>query len=227
VKIAVVSAGQIPFLQQLAKDDADALLQLVRKRRAQRSEALLRSGAPGEEVVLVLSGRVRLVARGSEGREVVLALRGPGELIGEMAALGGGRRIATALAEEEVEAGFLSSAELRGFLRDRPDAAMVMIRMLVRRLAGATTDLVDLATHDSVARIARRLLELSSEHGAPAASGTRIRLSLSQEELASWTGTTRETVSRALRLMRQLRWVSTDHRSITVLDPEALRERSR
>ena len=222
-----MSTGQTPFLQQLAREDADALLGLVRRRWVERSEALLHSGAAGEEVVLVLSGRVRLVAYGSQGREVVLALRGPGELIGEMAALGGARRIATAVAEERVEAGFLTAEALRGFLRDRPDAAIVLIRMLVRRLAEATTDLVDLATHDSIGRIARRLLELSSEHGAPAASGTRIELSLSQEELASWTGTTRETVSRALRLMRQLRWVSTDHRSITVLDPEALRERSR
>jgi CRP/FNR family cyclic AMP-dependent transcriptional regulator len=55
--------------------------------------------------------------------------------------------------------------------------------------------------------------------------GTRIELSMSQDELASWTGATRETVSRALRLMRGLGWVATDHRSITVLDPAALRDR--
>ena len=57
-------------------------------------------------------------------------------------------------------------------------------------------------------------------------AGTRIELSLSQDELARWTGATRETVSRALRLMRQLGWVATDHRTITVLDPAALRERA-
>jgi CRP-like cAMP-binding protein len=48
---------------------------------------------------------------------------------------------------------------------------------------------------------------------------------LTQDELASWTGATRETVSRALRLMRRLGWIATDHRSITVLDPDALRQR--
>ena len=178
-----------------------------------------------DDVVLVLRGRVRLVAFGPERREVVLAVRGPGELIGEMAALGAGRRTATGVAVDEVEAGFLHAHELAAFLHDHPDAAIVLIRTLVRRLAEATRDVVDLATRDSVGRVARRLVEMSSEHGV-AAGGKSIELSLSQDELARWTGATRETVARALRLMRQLGWVTTDHKTITVLDTAALRERS-
>ena len=193
--------------------------------RIRRNETILRAGAAGDEVVLVLDGRVKLSAYGADRREVVIALRGPGELLGEMAALGGQRRTATAVAVDDAEVGFLHADELRDFLRDHPDAALVMIRMLVRRLSEATRDVVDLATRDSVGRIAKRLLELAAEHGAPTDGGTRIELSLSQDELARWTGATRETVSRALRLMRQLGWVATDHRTVTVLDPEALRER--
>jgi CRP-like cAMP-binding protein len=73
--------------------------------------------------------------------------------------------------------------------------------------------------------VAKRLVELAADHGTPDGAGTRIELSLTQDELASWTGATRETVSRALRLMRRLGWIATDHRSITVLDPGALRDR--
>ena len=224
-----MSTGQLPFLRQLGRDDAEALVQRVRKRQVGRSEPILRAGAAGEEVVVVLRGRVKLVAYGADRREVVLALRGPGELLGEMAALGGQRRTATVIAVDDVEVGFMHSDELRAFLHEHPDAALVMIRMLVRRLSDATRDVVDLATRDSVGRIAKRLLDLAAEHGTPstgAAGGTRIELSLSQDELARWTGATRETVSRALRLMRQLGWVATDHRTITVLDPDALRDRA-
>jgi CRP-like cAMP-binding protein len=102
------------------------------------------------------------------------------------------------------------------------------MRMLVRRLTEASRDVVDLATQDSVGRIAKRLLELAADHGTPVeggAGGVRIELSLTQDELASWTGATRETVSRALRLMRRLGWVATEQRLITILDAEALRER--
>ena len=73
--------------------------------------------------------------------------------------------------------------------------------------------------------VAKRLLELAADHGTRVGTGTLIEFALTQDELASWTGATRETVSRALRLMRRLGWIATDHRSITVLDPDALRER--
>lgn len=221
-----MSATSTPFLRQLGQEDADELLRRVRRRRYTKSQPILRAGAAGDDVVVVLSGRVRLVALGAEQREVVLAIRGEGELLGEMAALGAQRRTASAIALDDVDAGILHGDEFRAFLRDRPDAALVLIRMLVRRLSEASRDLASLATQDSVGRVAKRLLDLAADHGVPSSRGTRIELSLTQDELARWTGATRETVSRALRLMRQLGWVATDHRTITVLDPDALRERS-
>lgn len=221
-----MSFGQVPFLQQLSREDSDALLERLRRRRVKPGTELIKAGSAGDETLLVIEGRVRLIAYGSDHREVVLALRGPGELIGEMSALGAGRRTATVIALDEVEVGVLSAADLMAYLREHPDAAIVLIRMVVRRLTEATQDVVDLATQDSVGRLAKRLVDLSSEHGRPAAGGTQIELDLTQDELARWTGATRETVSRALRLMRQLGWVATDRRTITVLDPAALRERS-
>jgi len=173
----------------------------------------------------VLEGHVKLVAYGADRREVVLAIRGPGELIGEMAALAGQRRTATVIAVDDVEVGYLAADELRSFLAAHPNVALVLIRMLVRRLSEADRDRVDLATQDSVGMVAKRLVELATEHGKRVDEGTLIEFSLTQDELASWTGATRETVSRALRLMRRVGWIQTDHRSITVLDLDALRER--
>jgi CRP-like cAMP-binding protein len=223
---AAVPASHVPFLRQLSQADADALVERCHRRRFAKGEPLLRAGAAGDDVAVVLAGHVRMVAYGTDEREVIIAQRGPGELIGEMAALGGQRRTATAVAVEAVEAGFLGADELRDFLHGHPDAALVLIRTLVRRLTEADRDRVDLATQDSVGRVAKRLLELSSGHGTPSPDGTSVELSLTQDELGSWTGATRETVSRALRLMRQLGWVATGNRTITVLDPEALRRRS-
>jgi CRP-like cAMP-binding protein len=221
-----VTAGPTPFLKQLTQADADALLSLVRQKAFPRGSVIMREGSAGADVMVVLSGRVKVVATGAEQREVSLALRGPGELIGEMSALGHSRRSATAIAaDDDVELGAVSGDQFHEFLRDHPDAAVVLIRSLVRRLTEATRATVDLATQDSVGRVARRLVELAADHGNTSRLSGPIELELTQDELASWTGTTRETVSRALRLMRQLGWVSTGHRTITVVDPAALRER--
>jgi len=218
-----MTSGPTPFLKQLWQVDADALLERVSHRAMSQSAVIMHEGSAGENVALVLAGRVKLVARGVGERTVVLAIRGPGELVGEMAALGGTRRSATAIADEDVELGVLSGEDFRGYLRDHPDAALVLLRTLVGRMTEATRGLVELATQDSVGRVARRLIELGANHGGGRTGP--YELELTQDELASWTGATRETVSRALRLMRQLGWVATGHRTITVLDPAAVRER--
>jgi CRP/FNR family transcriptional regulator, cyclic AMP receptor protein len=221
-----VSGADTPFLRQLGPHDADAFVRLLRRRAVRKGQPILRAGAAGDDVVVVLEGRVKLVAFGADRREVVLAMRGPGELIGEMAALGGQRRTATAIAVDDVDVGTLHAHELRAFLGEHPDVALVVIRMLVHRLSEADRDRIDLATQDSVGRVAKRLLELAAGHGTSVEAGTRIELSLTQDELASWTGATRETVSRALRLMRRLGWIATNQRTITVIDTAALRKRS-
>ncbi len=220
-----MSATDTPFLRQLSREDADALLATVKRRRIERGASLLRAGSAGDDIGVLLEGRVKLVAFGADRREVVLAIRGPGELVGDMAALGGQRRIATAVAIDEGEIGMITAEAFRGYLAVHPDAALILIRMLVHRLTESTREVVDLATQDSVGRVAKRLLELAADHGIADGAGTRIELSLTQDELASWTGATRETVSRALKLMRRLGWITTDHRSIRVLDPAAMRER--
>jgi CRP/FNR family transcriptional regulator, cyclic AMP receptor protein len=212
-----------PFLIQLSAADEAALLDGTQRRQFARAERLLHVGAAGDDIAVVLSGTVRLVAYGVDGREVILGFRGPGDLIGEMAALGGQRRVATVLAADEgVEAAFMPAERFRDYLREHPDAAAVLIRTLVQRLTDATDYVVDLATQDSLGRIAKRLFDLS----AAARDGEPVELVITQDELASWTGATRETVSRALRLMRSLGWVSTGNRTITVLDREGLRQRS-
>ncbi len=220
-----MTGGDTPFLRQLGPRDADSFVRLLRRRAIKRGQPILRFGAAGDDVIVVLEGRVKVLAYGAEDREVVLALRGPGQLIGEMAALGGQRRTATAIAVDDVDVGYLKGAEFRAFLLEHPDVAMVVIRMFVHRLTEADQDRIDLATQDSVGRLAKRLLELAADHGISVPEGTRIELSLTQDELASWTGATRETVSRALRLMRNLGWISSDQRAITVMDVAALRER--
>ena len=220
-----MSVADLPFLRQLGREDAEALLALVRRRRVVRGAPVLRAGSAGDDLVVLIDGRVKLVAFGVERREVVLAIRGAGELIGELAALGAQRRTATAIALEDAEVGMLGADEFRHYLAEHPGAALILIRMLVRRVSEATREVVDLATQDSVGRVAKRLLELAAAHGVADGDGIRIELSLTQDELASWTGATRETVSRALRLMRRLGWVSTEHGAITVLDVAAMRER--
>jgi CRP-like cAMP-binding protein len=125
-----------------------------------------------------------------------------------------------------VEALAISASSFRDFLRTHPDAALAVLELITTRLRDADRKRAEFGSMDATGRVAARLVELADQHGQPTGSGVRIDLALSQEDLASWVGASREAVSRALRLFRERGWIATRRRGITVLDQDALRSRS-
>jgi CRP-like cAMP-binding protein len=97
---------------------------------------------------------------------------------------------------------------------------------MTRKLRDADRKRVEFGAYDTPGRVARRLLELVDRYGENEGDNVRISLSLTQDELAGWTGSSREAVSKALREFRDRGWVTTGRRSIIVLDVDALRARS-
>jgi CRP-like cAMP-binding protein len=97
---------------------------------------------------------------------------------------------------------------------------------VISRLREADRKRVEFGASDTIGRVAARLVELAQRYGRPAERGVRIDLPITQEELASWVGSSREGVNKALHTLKGLRWVETERRSITVLDLEALRRRA-
>ncbi|MFN2463539.1 MAG: Crp/Fnr family transcriptional regulator [Candidatus Dormibacteria bacterium] len=215
------------FLAALSDLDRAALLDGGRLRSYRKGSVLLVEGESSERVAVLTEGRVKVFVNTDDGREVVLSMRGPGELIGELSFLDGAPRSATAAAVEDVRAAILSSAEFKSFLASRPAVALVLLQMLSRRLREADAKLAEFTAHDSVGRVAKRLLELAERYGRDEEEGLVIDLALSQEELAGWTGSSREAVSKALSALRQLGWVQTRRRGFVILDLEALRRRAR
>ena len=177
-------------------------------------------------MVVLLAGRAKVASLSSAGREVIVAVRGPGDLLGEMSAIDGEPRSATVTTLEPVEALLVPGSAFAAFLERRParrardPADGRRAPALRRRTAGRL--------RDARRRRARRhrLVELSERFGTPGTRRIEIELPLSQEELAAWTGASREAVSKALQLLRSLRIVETGRRHVTVLDPEALRRRA-
>ncbi len=188
-----------------------------------RGHALMHEGQVPDRVLLLRSGRVKVFTTTSAGREVILALRCPGELVGELAALDDAPRSASVVALEPVSAVALTPADFRAFLLEHPAAALELLRMLTRRLRDSDSKRAEFAAFNTIARVARRLLELSERFGVPDDGAVRILVPLSQEELAGWTGASLESVGRALHTMRSLNWIATARREIRILDVDAVR----
>ena len=218
--------GEPPFLDALSREQADAMRALGRRRRHDAGERAVPRARAGDSVLILLDGRVKLSSVTETGREALLGIRDPGQLIGEMSALDDAPRMATAIALEPVEVLVIARSAFLAFLDKTPGAAMVLVRMLNRRLRDADRKRIEFLAQDTVGRVCSRLVELAERFGESGGEGVHIDLVISQEELAGWTGSSREAAIRALRSLRELGWIATSRRSITVLDLAELRRRA-
>jgi CRP/FNR family cyclic AMP-dependent transcriptional regulator len=187
---------------------------------------LFHEGDPSDWVLLVTRGRVKVASVTADGRDVVLAVRGPGELVGELSALDGLPRSAAATALDEVDARVVTADRFRAFLAAHPQASLGLLCAVCGRLRDADRRRVEFVALDATGRVARRLAELAGQFGVPGANGSlRIDVPITQEDLAGWTGSSREAIGKALSALRARGGVATSRRSITVLDLERLRSR--
>jgi CRP/FNR family transcriptional regulator, cyclic AMP receptor protein len=211
------------FLDALTKDEAEDLRSVGRRRPYGANVTLFHQGDEAGPVVVLLTGRAKVVSLSSAGREVIVAVRGPGDLVGELSAIDAEPRSATVTTLEPIEALMVPGSAFAAFLERRPRVALVILRMVAGRLRYADLQQADFATHDVVGRVAHRLVELCERFGATSEGRIEIALPLSQEELAAWTGASREAVSKALQVLRSLRLLENGRRHVAVLDLEALR----
>lgn len=211
------------FLAALSDDEREAFRAAGRVRRFTKGEAIFHEGDDAGGVVAVVSGTVKVSLIGVGGREVVLRLSGPGELVGELAAIGGRPRSADVTALGPVEAISVRAADFRRLALEHPRIANLVFDNVASLLAEADRQRVDFATRDVTARIAGRLAELAETAGDVDGDSIRITVPLSQEELAAWSGASREAVARSLHLLRELGWIETGRREIRVHNLEALR----
>jgi CRP/FNR family transcriptional regulator, cyclic AMP receptor protein len=221
---APLSAGS--FLSHLDSVERDAVFDHKRKRRFSRSTTLMNAGTLSNSVVVILEGRVKLSYFTDEGHEVVLGIRGPGDLLGELSALDGRPHSATATALEAVEAMIVPTPDFHAFLLDHPRVSLMLLRMLTARLRDADEKRIEFAAYDSVGRVARRLVEMADRFGDQQDGRLLITLPLSQEELAGWTGSSREAVSKALQALRSKGLIDTKRRAVTILDLPGLERRA-
>jgi CRP/FNR family transcriptional regulator, cyclic AMP receptor protein len=201
---------------------AGALRREGRLVKFRRGQALFTEGDLADRVFVIERGWVMISSIAPGGREIVLGLRGPGDVIGDLSALDGAPRSATALAAGEVEATVAPGSALTRALNDAP-TAVELLRVLANRLRDADRKRLEFASLDTLGRVAWRLQELAERFGVAAADGIEVELPLSQEQLASWCGASREATVKALAALRTLGCISTGRRSVVIRDADALR----
>lgn len=186
----------------------DVLKQVAKQMRPVNfasGQQIFERGDEGKDILLVVTGRVRLSVLSAEGRELSFGHPGPGDVFGEIAAFDGGPRTAHATAVSKVEMMALSRSAFDALLTTNPELGRAAIHFLCSRLREADNQFESVALHRIEVRLARFLLVLvKQQHGAkPAGPRPSISFGLSQSELALHLGASRPKVNAALMLLEE------------------------
>jgi CRP-like cAMP-binding protein len=173
---------------------------------------------PGQTVLLLARGRVKIKAVTADGRETILAFIEAGEVFGELALFDGAPRDEIAEAVEASQVLAIPRDDLLWLMGRRPDVALHVTKLLGFRLRRVENRLRNILFRSNRERTVALLLELLDSHGQRAGAGWEIRLRLSHQELANLIGATRETVTVTLGQLQREGLIEVRRRRIYVLD---------
>ena len=194
-------------------------------RRLPHGEVIVCQGDAVSSLFLVTAGAVRLSSVTASGREIVVGLLCRGDLFGESALLGDPSLVrAQAVGPTTILA--LPIASLRATLERIPATAEELLRLIAARLHRTSAALEDAMAADLPTRVVGRLRELADDHGVPGPSGVRLRVPLTQDELARMVGASRESVNRTVGALAARGVVRSGGGRIVITDPDALRNAS-
>jgi CRP/FNR family transcriptional regulator, cyclic AMP receptor protein len=172
---------------------------------------IVTEGDETDSLYVILSGRVRVFVADESGKEVVLGTQGPGEYFGEMV-LDGGPRSASVMTLEPSRFVVIPRHKARDFLRGQPDFAIRLLEKLIHRSRVLTASVKSLALMDVYGRVARLLLELAEDDRGELV----IREKLTQQDIASRVGASREMVSKILGDLAKGGYLSISHKRIAI-----------
>ena len=222
------SLARIPFFAGLEPPDLDRIAAGTRTRRFRRGEVIFHAGDPGDALFIIVSGEVKISLPSDEGDEAILATLREGDVFGELALLDGAPRSATASALTATEAVVLPRDRFRELIATVPAVRDALLASLAGELRRLTTHVEDLHFLDMTGRLAARLVRLGREAGPAGPDGSvRLRATLTQAELASMVGCTRQSVNKLLGQFSDDGLLRVDRDGIRILDMDGLVAASR
>ena len=191
----------VPIFSDLKDGDLDIIAEKMVSRTYEKSQMILLEESQGETFFIIVSGAVKVTRVSDDGGEVILAILGESDFFGEMSLLDGEGRSANIVANENAEVLTLSRSDFLDCLETYPKIAISLLEELAIRLRKSDQHIESLSLSDSEHRIAITIIRFADELGTIKNGQVRIKNLPYQQDIANMAGTSRETVSRTLKIL--------------------------
>ncbi len=221
--------SEVALFRGLTPAQLGGLNELLRRKTFPAGATFITAEQPGQAVYFIINGAVKVYIDDADGVDVILAILVAGEVVGEMSLLDCESRSANVITLEETTVFWMDHTSFRECLQAMPTLQQNLLYLLCRRLRLANARIRSLALEDVEERVATQVLTFAELYGRATAGGELlIPFRLTQSDLASLIGATRERVNRVITSYKQRRYISVDEqRRIIVRNPEAFRRRLR
>ncbi len=219
--------SKIILFNTLEKSDLDRLESCLVRRRYSSGQVIFHMGDEGGNLYIIQKGRVKVTIPSSSGEEVILAILSAGEILGELSLIDGKPRSATVQAMDEAEILCLYWEDFLDLLKGRFDVVQRMLEVLAQRLRDTDLSLAESHFLDITSRLAKKILDLGRAFGVKEKEVLRIGVKVTQKDLASMVGATRESINKQFKVLREQGVVGLKDGYIEILDPVRLARRAR
>lgn len=192
--------SSVTIFSDLSDSELDNIKTLCQTRKYPKNSMIILEEEMGDVVFIVMSGTVKITRVNDEGKEVILAMLGSGEVFGEMAILDGESRSANALAQENCEVITINREEFLNIIKTNNKVALNLMTEFAVRLRKSDQQIEALSLDDAEHRIGVSILNLAEEMGVIRKGAVTVENLPYQQDIANMAGTSRETVSRVMKI---------------------------
>lgn len=210
---------QFPLFSVLNAEEVEKLAQLVEIKRKPKYGYVYLPDEPSNHVFFLVKGTLKIGTHSSDGREVIKAILHPTAMFGELGLVGEEKRQDFAKAmNEEIKMAVLKVSDFQNLMQQNHRLCLNVIKLIGDRLRRAETRLESLIFKDARTRIIDFLKDSAAKRGRRVGYEMLLKHSLTQQDIANLTGTSRQTVTSVLNELRKSDLIYFNRRSILIRD---------
>ena len=215
-------AKKVPIFSFLSDEELKKIISMTGHLQFKKGEALCYEGEKSDTLFIINEGKVKLSKITKEGKEQIVHILASGDFFGELNLFNDEEKYNfSAYAISNVKICTLSKENMDDILMRNPKISLKILKEVTKKLAETENLAQNLATNDADVRIAYMILEFGERYGIKQREEIEIRLPINREEMANYTGLTRETISRKLSKFEELDIIELKGNKIIIIKNEA------
>ncbi|WP_017209207.1 Crp/Fnr family transcriptional regulator [Clostridium beijerinckii] len=217
-------ASKVPIFENLNKEELVEIVNKIDHKEFSKGDVIFTEGNIANTLYFINEGKIKLYKYTKDGKEQILHILSEGDFFGELELIKPSKYGFNSKAIEDAKICTLTKEEMKDIMMKNPEIGIKVLETVGERLSKVENLVQNLATNDVDSRMAYLIVELMEKYGKNVDGNISVKLPISREDMASFIGVTRETISRKLKKLEDenlIKIIGT--KTIIIIDEEGLR----